>query len=627
MLITVVFTLIDLNSNFIQSAEGATIYVGGTGAGNYSTIQQGVDAANSGDAVFVYNDGSPYVESVNLNYPIYLIADIPAPTIEGSVYVHAPNCLVQGFIFQNGGVVVYDDDCTVESNTIFGGTAGIGVHLESSTGHLVEYNYISSTDVGIRSWSADNSRIKGNQIHTSAYSGIELEADGVIVENNEIYDSNFFGGIYTYMGPNNITISNNTLDDSDILISDSSNIGIINNNLYRSSLGVSACFYGIEIIGNDFSSDGTDTAVWSDTGSQFNMVGCTISNYQCGFGGTEITAILTDCIIEKNSKGIETYSSDLKITNCSILSSSSLDLNLYSDPYPRGTYCTLVNTFFNKTKVDISGPNSTLEVQWYMHVNVTDIFGNPVQNANVWVEDNLNGTFNWAGITGLDGYVRWIKVTEYVRNYTTIINYTPHKVVAWNDTHAGFANAEMDRCKTVNITLEEGMIKYVSHGFSYLSIPVTISENEIETVLQSIEFQYDSVQWYDASDVNDPWKHYHITKPQHFKDLHQLDHTMGIWIHLSDPFGTVMVFNGSRPSSTQYIPLYSGWNMVGYPSLTNYNRTEALNNLTFDTHIDAIWTYNAAIQKWGKLGEFDYFEVGRGYYIHAISDCVWEVPL
>jgi len=36
-------------------SNGDTLYVGGTGPGNYSTIQDAIDAANTGDTVFVFN--------------------------------------------------------------------------------------------------------------------------------------------------------------------------------------------------------------------------------------------------------------------------------------------------------------------------------------------------------------------------------------------------------------------------------------------------------------------------------------------------------------------------------------------------------------------------------------------
>jgi hypothetical protein len=67
--------------------------------------------------------------------------------------------------------------------------------------------------------------------------------------------------------------------------------------------------------------------------------------------------------------------------------------------------------------------------------------------------------------------------------------------------------------------------------------------------------------------------------------------------------------------------------MVGYPSLRNYNRTLALNNLTFDIHVDAIWTFNATSQKWLEIGASEHLKPRRGYWIHATQECEWEVPL
>jgi N6-adenosine-specific RNA methylase IME4 len=67
--------------------------------------------------------------------------------------------------------------------------------------------------------------------------------------------------------------------------------------------------------------------------------------------------------------------------------------------------------------------------------------------------------------------------------------------------------------------------------------------------------------------------------------------------------------------------------MVGYPSLSNRNRTAALNNLTFGTEVDAIWTFDAETQTWEEIKAGDYFEVGRGYWVHATQECVWEVGI
>lgn len=99
-------------------------------------------------------------------------------------------------------------------------------------------------------------------------------------------------------------------------------------------------------------------------------------------------------------------------------------------------------------------------------------------------------------------------------------------------------------------------------------------------------------------------------------------------IDASSDGDTIFLYNGTEPTSNQFIHLHPGWNLVGFPSLSNKDRANALNNLVFDTHVDAIWTFNASSQKWAELDEpTDYFELCRGYWIHATQECVWEVPL
>jgi hypothetical protein len=141
-----------------------------------------------------------------------------------------------------------------------------------------------------------------------------------------------------------------------------------------------------------------------------------------------------------------------------------------------------------------------------------------------------------------------------------------------------------------------------------------------------IDGYYDVVQWYFPIGTVDPWKHHKVGK-SFGNGLFELNETMGFWIHINNPGDTIFLYNGTQPTKNQNISIHKGWNLVGYPSQTCYNRTDGLNNLTFGSQVDAIWTYEAYKQKWNKMGESDYFELGKGYYIHAKSKCVWEVPL
>ncbi len=165
----------------------------------------------------------------------------------------------------------------------------------------------------------------------------------------------------------------------------------------------------------------------------------------------------------------------------------------------------------------------------------------------------------------------------------------------------------------------------LEEGWNLVSFPQKVSETDLQNVLSSIEGDYDALQYYNTSDTKDFWKHKHVLKPPNLNDFHEVDNKMGFWVHVTLPGGTTLVINGTPPSNTQNISLYPGWNLVGYPSLSSRSRTEALNNLNFSEEVDSIWTFNATLQQWQKIGSSDYFEVGRGYYIHAKTACEWNV--
>ena len=69
-IIGVIISFILISAIFIPSTLGNnptfvnTLYVGGTGPGNYTSIQSAIDDAINGDTVFVYDDSSPYNEQI-----------------------------------------------------------------------------------------------------------------------------------------------------------------------------------------------------------------------------------------------------------------------------------------------------------------------------------------------------------------------------------------------------------------------------------------------------------------------------------------------------------------------------------------------------------------------------------
>ena len=71
--------------NFVLNYTGKTLYVGGTGSGNYSRIQDAINVAENGDTVYVYN-GVYYENLFIVNKSIKLIGESKSKTIIDAVW-------------------------------------------------------------------------------------------------------------------------------------------------------------------------------------------------------------------------------------------------------------------------------------------------------------------------------------------------------------------------------------------------------------------------------------------------------------------------------------------------------------------------------------------------------------
>jgi hypothetical protein len=67
--------IIEGPNNPVFPLNGNTYYVGCLGPGCYDTIQEGINVAEDGDTVYVYDDFAPYYENVIVNKSIYLIGE------------------------------------------------------------------------------------------------------------------------------------------------------------------------------------------------------------------------------------------------------------------------------------------------------------------------------------------------------------------------------------------------------------------------------------------------------------------------------------------------------------------------------------------------------------------------
>ena len=94
-------------------SNGNILYVGGSGPGNYSIIQDAIDEASDGDTVFVYSDSSPYDECLELHTRISLIGEDKQSTIilgdciETLIDVRASQVTISGFTIKRNVAVTF----------------------------------------------------------------------------------------------------------------------------------------------------------------------------------------------------------------------------------------------------------------------------------------------------------------------------------------------------------------------------------------------------------------------------------------------------------------------------------------------------------------------------------------
>ncbi|MDI6916343.1 MAG: NosD domain-containing protein, partial [Thermoplasmatales archaeon] len=178
-----------------------TIYVGGDGPNNYTTIQEGINAANSGDTVFVY--GGTYYENVVIDKTLTLIGEnrnttiIDGGSIGDVVYISADWVNVSGFTVKNSGsglnnagvVIYYHSDNNVLQNCVVSNNS-YGVFLRQfQTNNIVTNCIVSNNDWGIVLWFGADGNIISNCNVSNNRGGIQLSE----VSYNNIVNNQMIG--------------------------------------------------------------------------------------------------------------------------------------------------------------------------------------------------------------------------------------------------------------------------------------------------------------------------------------------------------------------------------------------------------------------------------------------------
>lgn len=127
--ITILFivstTIVDanvMNRYFPINDEGRYLFVGGTGPGNYSTIQSALDNASGGDTVFVYSGTYSFPEDIGIYTSIRVIGENAESVIVENLnrlktwYIFADQVCICNFSFHNICMVNYGNSVSIASN-------------------------------------------------------------------------------------------------------------------------------------------------------------------------------------------------------------------------------------------------------------------------------------------------------------------------------------------------------------------------------------------------------------------------------------------------------------------------------------------------------------------------------
>jgi hypothetical protein len=164
-------------------------------------------------------------------------------------------------------------------------------------------------------------------------------------------------------------------------------------------------------------------------------------------------------------------------------------------------------------------------------------------------------------------------------------------------------------------------------AWRFLSFPITANGN-VASVLDDTfgdsGTTWDMVQWYDPLDTSDHWKSYNAYAPA-LSDMPSVSNRMGLWVHITANGGDGLLSCGlgDYPGSTTSIQLFSGWNLVGYPSATSRRA-----DLTLPVQVTAMAVYNSA-QPYDFTDVTDLTTVwmveDEAYWVYTPSDVMWNV--
>ena len=184
----------------------------------------------------------------------------------------------------------------------------------------------------------------------------------------------------------------------------------------------------------------------------------------------------------------------------------------------------------------------------------------------------------------------------------------------------------VERPESETVTVELPLLT----GWQLISLSVVAESTEIAAVFASIDGKYDRLYLYDGCQPDAPWATYNRNIPTHLNTLTDIDHTQGLWVHMTE--NATLTVSGTIPLNTS-MTLCPGPNLVGYPQ----DLPQSVATLFSGDHdqLVSIYSYNSDDPNgdvWKRyapdaptpLNDLSELTPQKGYWITVKQNIVWS---
>ncbi len=199
-----------------------------------------------------------------------------------------------------------------------------------------------------------------------------------------------------------------------------------------------------------------------------------------------------------------------------------------------------------------------------------------------------------------------------------------------NLTLLNFRGLEGNSIITYEVPLDNSLTEvkppanFLESGWNMVSLQLDPVNPDAATVLDPILDKVSSIWAYDVQLAE--WVSFTRGIPGFLNSLHELHSSVGYWVNLDDAV-SVPVQNGSFAEGG--IALTTGWNLVGYSSISTLPVLDAISSI--GESLVSIWTVDSETSEWKSyvrgnppfLNSLNVIQPGVSYWINVSDDVVW----